>query len=137
MTDAERNGGAKRVLSYGDMMMGFIFSTALLEHGERRFGGGLGDANRLESSFERGIFLNMTLVLSKGGRANATNIAAREGGFQDIRRIKSAACIAGADDGVYFVEKENDIRMFTRFTDDFFEARFEFATETGAGDQGG
>lgn len=88
----------------------------------------------MESSFERGIFFDVSFVFGKGGRTDKSDVATGERGFQYVGGIESAGRIAGADEGVDLIDEEDDARRLLHFTDDFLQARFEFSAETRARD---
>jgi hypothetical protein len=63
----------------------------------------------LEATFERGVLLDVLAVLVEGGRADALDLAAREGGLQHVRRVDRAFGAAGADERVQLVDEEDDV----------------------------
>ena len=50
----------------------------------------LGHLDGLEAALERGVLLDVLTVLGEGRRADALQLAAREGGLEDVRRVDRA-----------------------------------------------
>src|SRR5690606_7685349 len=69
---------------------------------------GLADEDRLEATLEGSVLLDPLLVLVQRRRADAAELAAREGGLQQVRRIHRAFGGARSDDGVDLVDEEDD-----------------------------
>lgn len=90
----------------------------------------------LEAAFERGVFFDMLAVFVERGRADAVEFAAGEHGFEEIACVHRALGLARADDGVEFVDEEEDasVALFD-FVEHGFEAFFEFAAVLRAGDK--
>ena len=90
--------------------------------------GGLGDDDRLESAFQGGVFFDVLAVFVQRRRADGAQLAAGEGGLEQIAGVHRAFGLAGADDGVQLVDEENDLPVAAGdFLDDGFEAVLEFA----------
>jgi hypothetical protein len=64
--------------------------------------------HRLETAFQRGVFLDVLAVFVQRGRAHATEFAARKLRFHDVRRVRRAFRRARADDCVQLVNEQND-----------------------------
>ena len=75
----------------------------------------------------------MFAIFGVRGGADDADLAARKCRFEDIRGIEPALGVSGADDGVQFIDEENDIGTFFRFADDFLESCLEFTSKTGSG----
>jgi hypothetical protein len=93
---------------------------------------GLVDLHGLEAALERGVLLEVLLVLLPGGRRDRAQLAAREGGLEQVGRVAAALLSARADDGVRLVDEEDDrlrralhLRMtcFMRFSNSPFTPR--------------
>ena len=115
------------MVAFVDRFDGFEYMSSLI-------GIWFTDDERLETSLERGILLDMALVFGKSSRTDAADIAAGEGGLQYIGGIEAAGRVAGSDECVDLVYEEYDIRIFFGFADDVFETGFEFSAEIGTGD---
>ena len=99
--------------------------------------GGRGDEHGLEAALEGGVFLDVFTVFVEGGGADAVEFAAGEHGLEEVAGIHGAFGLAGADDGVEFVDEKDDAAPGGfDLGEDSFEAFLEFAAVFGAGDEG-
>ena len=118
----------------GDVMEVFVAFLDVPEDAlgffERRFG----DDDGLEAPIERRVFLEVAFVFGESRRADALDQTLRQGGFQDIGGVETAAGVAGADNSMDFIDEEDYAAVPGRFADYLFEACFEFSAEIGAGD---
>ena len=73
---AEFCGGDQCLIREADFMMCFITITQPLQHFYSLFYGGFFNIEWCEASFERGVFLNMLVILIQCRRANALEFAA-------------------------------------------------------------
>ncbi len=65
------------------------------------------------------------------------DFTASERGFEEVSGVHLAFLSAGADEGVEFVDEEDDAAfLFLDFFENGFEAFFEFAAVFGASDEG-
>ncbi len=111
-----------------------LFQTAQYRNGILH--GRFTDVNLLESSLQCRIFLDALAVFVQRGRADATQLAARQRGFEHIRGVHGAFRGAGADQGMQLVDKQhNPAAGFGDFFQDGFQSVFELAAELCAGDQ--
>ncbi len=65
------------------------------------------DVNRLEPAFERGVLLDVLAILVERGRADAPELAAGQGGLEQVGGVHRALGLARADDEVQLVDEEN------------------------------
>ena len=98
-------------------MVDFVAFLESAEDGDRILDAWLIDHHRLEPAFEGGILFNVFPIFVQRGRADRAEFAARELGFEKIRGIHRPLGGTRTDDGVEFVNKENDL-AFARC--DFF-----------------
>ena len=97
----------------------------------------LGDEDRLEAPRQRSILLDVLAVLVERGGADAVQFAARQRGLQQIARIHGAFGLAGADDGVQFVDEQDDAAALRLHLGKHgLQPLLELAAVLGAGDQG-
>ena len=76
------------------------------------------------------------LVFIERGGADGAQFAAGQGRLEQVAGVHRALGLAGADDGVQFVDEEDDLPVAAGdFLDDGLEAVLEFAAVFGAGDQ--
>ena len=105
---------------------------------ENRFlDGGRFDLDSLEPAFERGVLLDVFAMLVQGRSADALEFAAAEGGFDDVRSVQGAFGGTRANDGMEFVDEENDVLGTANLVHNRFDALFELAAVFGAGDHQG
>ena len=91
------------------------------------------DHNALETAFKGGIFFNSFAVFVESCCADALEFAAGEGGFYNVCGIHGTFGRACADDGVEFVNKEDDFAGIFHFVNDGFDAFFKLTSVLGAG----
>ena len=117
-------------------MVGFITFFQSAQNCDGVLNGRFQDLNGLESAFKGGIFLNVFAVFIKRGCADASQFAACECRFQHIRRVNGSFRCACADDGVEFVNEEDDLslRLFN-VGEDCLEPVFKFASIFTTGDE--
>ncbi|SVK54296.1 Protein of uncharacterised function (DUF3170) [Acinetobacter baumannii] len=90
--------------------------------------------HHLETAGERGILLDVFLVFRPGGGADGAQLAARQCRFQQVGGVASALGAAGADQGVNFVDKQDDRRRAgLHFIDHRLQPLFKLALDAGAG----
>src|ERR1017187_439271 len=81
----------------------------------------------LETAFQRGVLLDVLAILVHRGRANHLQLAARERGLDDIAGVHRAFRGTGADDGVQFIDKKNDVLRALDLVHDGLDALLELA----------
>ena len=117
-------------------MVNFV---ALLEAAQNRDGVflvGLLDQHFLEPALKGGVFFDALRVFVERGGANAVQLAPGEGGLEHVAGIHRAFSLAGADEGVEFVDEEDDRALaFGDFLEHTFHALLEFAAVLGSGDE--
>ncbi len=91
------------------MLLVFVLQAAQDRDGvlDRR----LGDEDRLEAPRQRGILLDMLLVLVERGGADAVQLAARQRRLQQVGRIHRAVGLAGADQRMHLVDEEDEVAL--------------------------
>src|SRR5204862_56302 len=102
---------------HGEQALGFVLFHALEGNAgpfgddvENGFFDGWGlDFDALEAALEGGVFLDVFAIFGQGGGADALHFAAAKGGLDDVGGVHGSFGGAGADDGVQFVDEENDV----------------------------
>ena len=89
----------------------FVALLQAAQDGDGVFDRGLIHHHGLEAAFEGGILFDVLAVFVERGGADAVQFAAREHGLQQIAGIHGAFGLAGADDGVQFVDEEDDLAV--------------------------
>jgi len=69
------------------------------------------DHDWLETPFERGILFNIFAVLVERGGADGAKLAAGQLRLEQVRSIDGAFRRARADNGVQFVDEQNDLAI--------------------------
>ena len=84
--------------------------------------------HRLEASLQRLVLLEILLVFFQRGGTDTAQFAARQGWFQDIGGIHCAIASSRTDQGVNFVDEEDDIAVGLRhLVDHALQTFFKFA----------
>ena len=132
----ERHGGDERVILDAHAVVQLEALLNAAQNGQRILDGGLVNDDGLETPLERRILLNVQPILVERGGTDTVQLAAREHGFEQIARVHRTFGLAGADDGVELVDKEDDpaIGLF-HLIEHSLEAFFEFAAVFRAGDE--
>ena len=93
------------------------------------------DHDRLETALEGGILLDVFAVFVERGGPDGPQFAAGQLRLEHVRSIGRTLGGTGADDGVQFVDEEDDLPLARGdFFEEGFETFLEFAAEFGAGD---
>ncbi len=66
------------------------------------------DANGLETAFQRGVLFDVLAVFVQCGGADAAQFAAGQRRFEHVRGVVGALGGAGADDGMQFIDEQQD-----------------------------
>jgi Protein of unknown function (DUF3170). len=92
------------------------------------------DLHQLKTPGEGRVFLEVFFVLQPRGGGQGAQLAAGQSRFQQVGRVAATFCATGADQGVGFVDKQND-RFFraAHGVDHAFESLFELALDPGTG----
>ena len=98
--------------------------------------GGL-DLDRLEAAIEGGVLLDVLAVLVEGRGANALELAAGEGGLEDVGGVHRAFGGAGSDNRVELVDEEDDVPGAADLVHHRLDAFLELAAVLGSGDHQG
>ena len=88
----------------------------------------------LEAAFEGAVLFDGLAILGGCGGADALNLTAREGRFEDVGGVERAFGRSGADQGVELVDKDDGVLILHQLFHDGLEALFELAAVLGAGD---
>ena len=117
-------------------MVGFktVFQTA--QNGNGIFYVWFLDLNLLETAFESRILFDVFAVFVKGGGTNHVQFAARQHWLEQVGCIHGTFGLAGADQVMNFINKQNDLtlRLFD-FIQNGFQSFLKFAAVFRAGDQ--
>ena len=88
----------------------------------------LADVDRLEAALQRGVLLDVLLVLVEGRRADGAQLASRQHRLQQLGRVHRALGRARADDRVELVHEQDDLALGVRdLLQDGLQALLELA----------
>ena len=79
------------------LVMGFVAGLEAAEDGDRVFDVRLADEDGLEAALEGGVLFDVLAVFVESGRADAAELAAGEGGLEQVGRVAPPFGRAGAD----------------------------------------
>ena len=135
---AQLGRGDDRRVGDVDAVVQFVALLQAAQDGDGRFDAGFVDQHLLEAAFQRGVLLDVLAVFVERGRADQMQFAARQRGLQHVAGVDRAFGLAGADQGVQFVE-EDDVAagVHRQFLQHRLQALLEFAAVFRAGQQGG
>ena len=133
----ELDGGADGFLGVADRVVFFVVGFEAAQDFDGVFDVGLVDVDLLEAANEGPVFFEVVAEFLVRGAADATHVAAGQGGFQQVGGVHRAARGgAGADHGVDFVDEQDGVGVGFELGDDGLEALLEVAAVTGAGEEG-
>jgi len=95
--------------------------------------GRLLDHYGLEAPLEGGVLFDVHLVFVQGGRTDALKLAARQGRLEDIGGVYGPLRRARSDDGVQFIDEDDDVLRAANLLHDAFEALLELSAVFRAG----
>ncbi|GCY86220.1 hypothetical protein HmCmsJML149_02033 [Escherichia coli] len=99
----------------------------------------LGHHHRLEATLQRGVLLDVLLILVERGGADQVQFAARHHRLEHVGHVQPAfaATLAGTDDGVHLIDEENHLALVLgHFLEHLLHALLELAAVLGAGHHG-
>ena len=65
----------------------------------------------MKPPFERRVFLDVFAIFIERGRADGAQFAARQHRLEHVRRVDRSFGRTGANDGVQFVDEQNDLAL--------------------------
>jgi len=110
-----------------------VAQAAQDHHGLRH--GRLGHHHRLEATLQRGVLLDVLLILVERGSADQVQFAARHHRLEHVGHVQPAfaATLACTDDGVHLVDEENQLALVLgHFLEHLLHALLELAAVLGA-----
>ena len=128
------DGGFERLVGDVQLMVLFVPFAQTMQDGECLLGRRFTDMHRLEAALQRGILLDVLAVLVERRRADALQFAARQSGFQDIRRVERPFRRTRADDGVHFVNEQQYVARLLNLGQNVLEPFLELAAVLAARD---
>ena len=133
---AEHRGGDQRGVGDADAVVRLVALLEPAQDRDRVLDGRLADVDRLEAALERGVLLDVLLVLVERGGADRAQLAAGEHRLQQVGGVDGALGGAGADDRVQLVHEQDDLAVgLLDLLEDGLQALLELAAVLRAGDQ--
>ena len=108
ITVGKRCGGDKCRVVNLDAVINLVTFLQTAKDGNRVLNGGFGNGHGLETALECSILFDVFAVFVKRCCADAVQLAACKHGLQNVARIHCAVGLAGADNGVKFVDEHDD-----------------------------
>ena len=92
--------------------------------------------HRLEPTLERGVLFNVLAVFVQGRGADAVQLAPCQHGLEQVAGIHAAFGLAGSDDGVQFIDEQDDAALgFADLFQNGLQPLFKFTAVFGARNQ--
>ena len=133
---AEHRGGDQRGVGDADVVVRLVALLEPAQDRDRVLDGRLADVDRLEAALERGVLLDVLLVLVERGGADRAQLAAGEHRLEQVGGVDRALGGAGADDRVQLVHEQDDLAVgVLDLLEDGLQALLELAAVLRAGDQ--
>src|SRR5690606_15519371 len=132
----ELGGGHDGAVGDADAVVHLVAVLDAAQDGDGVLDGRLLHEHHLEAPFERLVLLGVLPVLVERRRADGAELAAREGGLEDVGRVHRALGGAGPDERVDLVDEQDDLAPGVgHVLDDGLEAVLELAPVLRARDE--
>ena len=119
-----------------DVVVGFVTIFQRPQDRNRVFYTGLIDIDLLETSFQGGILFNVFAIFIQRGGTNTAQFAPRQHGFEQVPCIHGPLGGPSANDGMDFVDEENDRSSRLRnFLKNRLKPFFKFTPVFGPGNE--
>ena len=105
----ERRRGHQRAVGDAHAVVQLVLLLDAAQDADGVLNARLAHEHRLEAPRQRGVLLDMLAVLVERGGADAVQLAARELGLEQVRRIHRAVGAPGADQRVHLVDEQDDL----------------------------
>ena len=128
-------GGDNRTIGNANAVMDLVFFFETAQDRNRLLDRRLANKHRLEASSERRVLLDMLSVLVQRRCADAVQFATRKRRLEHIGSIHRPFRLAGANQGVEFVNEQNDVARAAKLLQHGLEALFKFASIFGPSQQ--
>jgi len=115
----------------------FVVGTEALQNLDRLVDCGRIHDDRLETTLQSAVLLDVLPVFVKRGGSDALKLSARQGGLEHVRRIDRALCGTGADERVKLVDEEDHRLALLDLVHDRLQAFLELTSVLGPGDHRG
>ena len=122
VTRTEVHGCFQGVFAVLRLVVQLVFAAQTKENLDGVLHGRFLDLHALEAAFERGVLLDVFAILVQRGRTDALQFASAECGFDDVAGVHRTFSTAGTNDGMQFVDEENDVLVPADFIHDRLDA---------------
>ncbi len=130
-------GGDDGAVADAHPVVDFVFFLEAAQDRHRVLDGGFRDEDRLETTGQGRVLLDVLAIFIQRGGADAVQFAARQGGLQQVGGVHGPVALARADQGVHFVDEKHDLPLGGGdLVQHGLEALLELAAVFGARDQG-
>src|SRR4051794_20047315 len=131
----ELGGRLERLVGDVHLVVLLVAVPQALEDLHGLVGRRLVDADLLEAALQRGVALQVLAVLVERRRADRLQLAARERGLEDRRRVDRALRGTCADEVVELVDEQDDVAALGDLLHHLLQALLELAAVLRAGDE--
>ena len=132
----ELGRGLQRFVGDGDAVVRLVLVAQAAQDLNGELDGWFRNLDRLEAALEGGVLFDVFAVLVERGCADRLEFTAREHRLEDACRVDRAFGGTCTDEGVDFVDKEDDVAAGTDLLQDLLEALFEVTAIAGASHEG-
>jgi hypothetical protein len=132
--DRQVDRGLEGLVGVAHLVVVLVALGQAVEDGDRVVAVRRLDHHRLEAALEGAVLLDELAVLVEGGRADALDLAARQGGLEDVGGVDRALGAAGADQRVQLVDEQDHVLRPAHLGHHRLDALLELAAVLRAGD---
>ena len=129
-------GGLQRAIGDGHVVVVLVTGTQALQDLDGLGDGRLVHLNRLETTFQSRVLLDVLAVLVGGSGTNGLELATGQHRLQHVGGTQCAVGRAGAHDGVNLVDEQHDVATSLDFLQHLLQTLLEITTVAGAGHHG-
>ena len=130
------HSGVQHIGRHLHMVVLLVVVLDAAHHGQRISNAGFLHPHGLEPALQRLVLLDILAVLVEGGGTDDLDLAAGQGGLEDVGSVHRAFGITRADEIVDLVDDKDDIAELFDLLDEALHAAFKLAPELGPGHQG-
>jgi len=123
----ERRRGDESLVGDLDLVVSLVLVTQATQDGDRVLDARLADEDRLEAALKGGILLDVFAILVERRRPDGLELAAGEQRLHHVGGVDRALRRTGADDGVQFVDEQDDVARALDLVEDALEPLLELA----------
>ena len=103
------------IIGVCNAVMVFVFTFDIIQYHKGLLGRGRLYHHLLETTLERAVFLDIHAIFVEGGGTDALDFATGKGRLEHVGRIHRALGVAGSDDCVDFVDKQDNVGVLGKF----------------------